>query len=276
MKKEIPTFLKWAGGKRKLISQIDQHLPAKIDRYFEPFLGGGAMFFYIKQKYNPSYSCISDINKDLIDTFLAVKNNPSRLIKHLNYFKLNNSKEFYYETRILFNKSMIKGIKRSAAFIYLNKTCFNGIYRVNSKNEFNVPCGKYDNPEIYQEETIMFASELLKNVDIKCADYKEIVSLTKENDFVYLDPCYDPLKKTSFVSYTPNKFSEDDNEKLAYFVAQLKNKDVNVLLSNNITENVARLYPENQFNKYVVYCSRSINSVSSGRGKIQEFLISSY
>jgi DNA adenine methylase len=276
MKRGIPAFLKWAGGKRQLIPQIDQYLPSNIDRYFEPFLGGGAMFFYIKQKYNPSYCCISDLNKDLIDTFICVRDNPVKLIRSLRYFKLKNSKEFYYNVRNNFNKNKMKDVKRCAAFIYLNKTCFNGIYRVNMKGEFNVPRGKYENPEIYNPETILLASQLLQDVDIKCIDYQEIVNYIKESDFVYLDPCYDPLKKTSFTKYTPKSFSNEDNKKLAYFVKELKDKNVNVLLSNNVTENVEMLYPQDQFKKQIVYCSRSINSVSTGRGRIQEFLISNY
>jgi len=136
---KLPTFLKWAGGKRRLIEQIDPYIPRNIRGYFEPFLGGGSMFFYIKQKYNPEFCMLSDINKDLIKTFRAVRDNPKELIKFLRYYKRKNSKKFYYKVRERFNKDRIKGLNRCAAFIYLNKTCFNGLYRVNSKNEFNVP-----------------------------------------------------------------------------------------------------------------------------------------
>ena len=139
---KIPTFLKWAGGKRRLIEQIDKHLPKKINRYFEPFLGAGSMFFYIKQKYNPKFCMVSDINKDLIETFKAVRDNPLGLINETKKLKKKDSKEFYYKVRMKFNEDKYLGLKRCAAFIYLNKTCFNGLYRVNSKNEFNVPCGK--------------------------------------------------------------------------------------------------------------------------------------
>src|SRR3990167_3603260 len=120
---KVPTFLKWAGGKRRLIEQIQLSLPLTVDKYFEPFLGGGSMFFYIKQKYNPKFSMISDINKDLIDTFIAVRDSPEELIHHLKYFKKNNSKEFFYKIRSLYNDNKILGLKRSAAFVYLNKSC---------------------------------------------------------------------------------------------------------------------------------------------------------
>jgi DNA adenine methylase len=272
----IPTFLKWAGGKRKILNEIDKHLPKKINRYFECFLGGGSVFFYIKQKYNPKYCMISDINKDLIETYKAVRDNPKELIKQIKHFKKKNSKEFYYSMREKFNKNKITGIKRCAVFIYMNKTCFNGLYRVNSKGEFNVPCGKYKNPEIFNEESILLASKLLKGVKIKCCDYELIKNKVRKNDFVYLDPCYDPLKKTSFANYTPRRFSDEDNDRLASFVWSLKKKGARILFSNNITKNVKRLYPKKDFDRIIVYCSRSINCNSQGRGLISEFLIKNY
>jgi len=273
---KIPTFLKWLGGKRRLITQIEPHLPKNINKYFEPFLGGGSMFFYIKQKYNPKFCVISDINKDLIDVYKAVRDNPHELIKKLRYFKRKNSKAFFYKMRKLFNERYFSGIRKSAAFIYLNKTCFNGVYRVNKKNEFNVPYGKYKNPEIFNKEKILFASKLLKGVKIKCQDYWDILDLVKEEDFIYLDPCYDPLKKTSFANYTSKRFSDRDNLRLALFVKNLKEKKSNIILSNNVTENIGKLYPKKDFRKIIVHCSRSINSVSSNRGKIKEFLIKNF
>ncbi len=272
----IPTFLKWAGGKRKLLKRIDDHLPKKINRYFEPFLGGGSVFFYIKQKYNPKFCMISDINKDLIETFKSVRDNPKELIKYLKYFKKRNSEDFYYKVRKRFNENKLKDLRRCAAFIYLNKTCFNGLYRVNSKGMFNVPCGKYRDPEIFNEKTILLASKLLKGVKIKCQDYELINDYVRKDDFVYLDPCYDPLKKTSFANYTPTRFSDKDNERLADFVLKLKKKRVKILFSNNITNNVKILYPKKDFDRIIVYCSRSINCNPQGRGLIHEFLIKNY
>ncbi len=274
---KIPTFLKWAGGKRKLLEQIDIHLPIEIKNYFEPFLGAGSVFFYIKQKYNPKKCTISDINKDLINTFIAVRDRPLELIKYVEKLKSENNKEFYLKVRYLFNQNKITGIKRCATFIYLNKTCFNGLYRVNKAGEFNVPYGKYNNPEIINKENILLASELLQGVNILCGDYNIIRSKVNENDFVYLDPCYDPLTKTSFANYTPDRFSEKDNDKLANFIYDLKNKGAKILFSNNVTNGVKRRYPQKEGFKWIfVECCRSINSISSKRGKIQELLIKTY
>lgn len=269
----IPTFLKWAGGKRRLISQIDPYLPFEVNRYFEPFLGGGSMFFYIKQKYNPKYCEISDINKDLIDTFVSVRDQPEELTKQLAYFKKRNSKKFYYETREKFNENKLSGLKRAAAFIYLNKTCFNGIYRVNSKGKFNVPYGRYTNPEIFSKETILSASKLLQNVTIKCQSYEKILSQINRGDLVYLDPCYDPLKRTSFANYTPKRFSLTDRTKLSNFMNSLKKKEAFAILSNNNIKKVEDIYRNNGFNIHKIQAARSVNSNPLGRGKITELLI---
>lgn len=273
----IPTFLKWIGGKRKILDKIDAHLPNKINNYCEPFLGGGSVFFYIKQKYNPKNCMISDINQDLIDAYIDVRDNPKKLIMYLKKFKRNHSDEFYYKTRELFNKHKFKGVKKSAAFIYMNKTCFNGIYRVNSKNEFNVPYGKYKNPEIFNEETIFLASKLLQGVKVMCQDYEEMKNYVNKGDFVYLDPCYDPLKKTSFANYTPNRFSDKDNERLALFVSELKRRNAKMLLSNNITDNVKKFYrPKDGFNRMVIASFRSVGSRGQYREIIKEYLLSNY
>ena len=268
---KIPTFLKWAGGKRRIIDQIAPTFPEKINRYYEPFLGGAVMFFYVKQKYNPKYCEISDINKDLIDTFKAVKNSPNELIKYLKYFKKQNSEKYYYSLRKRFNKGMINGLRRAAAFIYLNKTCYNGLYRVNSKGEFNVPFGKYVNPEIFNKETILKASKLLKGVKIKHQDYRKIVSRVKRGDLVYLDPCYDPLTRTSFANYTPNRFSEEDRKELAKFVGQLRDKKVEVRLSNNDLPLIKKIYFDYEI--IPILAPRRINSNGKERGKIKELLI---
>jgi len=273
----IPTFLKWAGGKRRILDKIEKHLPNKIINYYEPFLGGGSMFFYIKQKYNPKHCVISDINKDLIETFKAVRDNPIRLIRRLKYLKNNNSKEFFYKTREKFNQHKYIGLTRSAVFIYLNKTCFNGLWRVNSKDKFNVPFGNHKNPGVFEEENILFASKLLKGTDIICQDYENLKDCVEKGDFVYLDPCYDPLKRTSFANYTKDRFSAKDNERLAIFCAELNRRDVKILLSNNVTENVKRNYlPKNGFIRIKILAPRSINSIGSQRGNIQEYLIKNF
>lgn len=268
----IPTFLKWAGGKRKLIKQIEP-LPEKINGYFEPFLGGGAMFFYIKQKYKPKYCMLSDINKDLIETFKSVRDKPKDLIEFLSRYKEENTSDFYYEVRKKFNGNEISGIERSAAFIYLNKTCYNGLYRVNSKNEFNVPYGKYKNPEIVNSETLLVVSKLLKDVEIKHQEYWKILDYVKKDDFVYLDPCYDPLRKTSFANYTSKRFCEKDRIELARFIRLLKNKDVKIILSNNDLSEIRGIYSDFEIKE--IFASRTINSNVNDRGKVKELVIKS-
>ncbi len=273
----IPTFLKWVGGKRKFLDKLDQNMPKEFGDYYEPFLGGGSVFFYMKQKFPEKKFTISDINEDLINTYKDIRDNPYEIIGHLKSLKKLNSKEFYLKVRESFNKKRFSGIKRSAVFIYINKVCFNGIYRVNSKNEFNVPYGNYNNPEIFKEETIMFASELLQGVKILCQDYSEINKSIKKGDFVYFDPCYDPLKKTSFANYTPDRFNDDDNIRMSNFVKELKNKKVKFLFSNNLTPNVKRLYPRKEGFVYFKFeAFRSVGSKGEYREKVPELLIKNY
>ncbi len=268
---KIPTFLKWVGGKRMLIDKIVPTFPKKIDRYFEPFLGAGAIFFYVKQKYNPKYCEISDINEDLIDTFKAVRDKPKELIKYLKYFRMKNLETHYYFIRKRFNEKKIKGVKRAATFIYLNKTCYNGLYRVNLKGEFNASYGKYKNPLIFNEEDILFASKLLKGVKIRWQDYRKILGRVQKGDLAYLDPCYDPIKKCSFAHYTPKRFSEKDRIELAKFMGILKNMEIECRLSNNDLKPVRELYKNFQIK--TILAPRKINSDPAGRGKIKELLI---
>ncbi|OGF25047.1 hypothetical protein A2303_05490 [Candidatus Falkowbacteria bacterium RIFOXYB2_FULL_47_14] len=269
-------FLKWAGGKRRILDKIDKELPDKINRYFEPFLGAGAVFFYVKEKYNPKFCLISDINKDLIDAYIAVRDNVGLLMKYLREYREQNSKAFYLGIRDKYNKGRIWGINRSAAFIYINKTCFNGIYRVNSKNEFNVPYGRNKSVSIFEKEYLLKASELLKGVNIVRQDYREIIDKVEEDDLVYLDPCYDPLKKTSFANYTPERFNLSDREKLFKFVESLTVKKTKMILSNNALDEIRRLYKKDKYKIIEIMVSRPINSMTSSRGAIPEFLIKNY
>ncbi|MDO8561385.1 MAG: Dam family site-specific DNA-(adenine-N6)-methyltransferase [bacterium] len=273
---EIPTFLKWAGGKRRILPLLDRFFPKVINRYFEPFLGGGSVFFYIKAKYNPSECVISDTNRDLVNTYLHVRDNPRELIKRLSSFKKNHSKEFYYSVRERFNGFKYDGVERSAAFIYLNKTCFNGLYRVNSKNEFNVPFGQLKNPGIFEESIIYHASEILKDgVKIKHQDYQKILGCVGRGDFVYLDPCYDPLKKTSFANYTPERFSEDDRVELHTFIESLRKARARVVLSNNDISEIRKLYSK-RYNINEITAPRFIGSRASYRSSLTELVISTY
>ena len=270
---KLPIFLKWAGGKRKLLDKLSVLFPLKINRYFEPFLGAGSVLFFIRKKYKTKYCMVSDINRDLIDTYIAVRDNPQKLIRLIDYFKGKNSVKFYYKIRVDFNAKKIKGLKRAAAFIYLNKTCFNGLYRVNSKNQFNVPYGCYTNPEIYNREIILYASQLLQEVIIKHQDYRKILSKVRRGDFVYLDPCYDPIKpQKSFVHYTPHIFQETDRLELHDFVVSLRKRGVNFILNNNDLPKIHHIYKG--FKIDTIESNRIIGGAVKNRGKVKELLIS--
>lgn len=272
---EIPTFVKWAGGKTQLLYQYKEFFPKKIDRYFEPFVGGGAVFFYVKQKFRPEFCMISDINEHLMNTYKSVKEGIDSLIGLLKEIKkTNHSKETFYNRRREFNK-IRGGLKKAALLIYLNKTCFNGLYRVNSKGEFNVPFGKYNNPAILQESKLRLASKLLKDVEIKKTDFMKILGFAKKGDFVYFDPPYYPITKTSsFTDYQINSFGEKEQKKLARIFKTLDKRGCKVMLSNSDTEFIRGLYKD--YNIHIVRAARMINCNGAGRGKINELVITNF
>lgn len=263
-------FIKWAGGKSQLLPKISELLPPKkqIGRYFEPFLGGGAMFFYLQ---HPK-SFLSDTNNDLVELYEVVQNNVEELIKALKPYK--NEPDYFYEVRAQ-NPATLSKVKRAARFVYLNKTCFNGLYRVNSKGEFNVPFGRYKNPAICDVEGLRSASLALQNVKITHGDFQSVLTKTKTTDFIYFDPPYQPLNKTSsFTSYTSIGFGEEQQIKLAKLYKELANKGCFVMLSNSDTPIIRELYKD--FYIHEIQASRAINSIGSGRGKITELLIINY
>lgn len=274
---KIPKFVKWAGGKGQLIEQFKPYFPKKINRYFEPFVGSGAVFFHIIQKYNPKEIILSDINEELINTYKTIKNNPNKLIKKLKELKEQHSlkqKEFYLKIRDK-DPQELDSIERAARFIYLNKTCFNGLYRVNSKGKFNVPMGNYKNPDIVQEEKLKLVSKLLKKVKIKKMHFEKVQDLVKKGDFIYFDPPYYPLKKkNSFTTYTKDKFMEEEQERLAEVYKRLHKKGCKVMLSNSDTEFTKKLYSD--FNIKTVQARRVINSDAKSRGLINEILVLNY
>jgi len=271
----LPTFLKWAGGKRRILAALEPLFPEKIDRYFEPFLGGGSVFFYIKEHYDPKFCMISDINADLVLAYKIVRDDPQSLLKELVKFKNRDSSEFYYRTRDKFNSGYLKGVVRAASFIYMNKACYSGLFRVNSRNEFNVPYGNYKRATMFDKETILHASSLLQGVHIEHLDYRAVSKQICKGDFVYLDPCYDPIKRTSFVQYTPDKFSDMDRQNLASFVKEIDRKGGKVLLSNNDLEAVRELYPT-KFNFGQITAPRSLGARLGADSKIVELAISNY
>ncbi len=266
----IPSIVKWAGGKKQLLGQFEKLFPPKFKNYYEPFVGGGAVAFYIIKRFKPQKVTISDINEELINTFKVVRDNVDNLKK---YEKLH-SKKFYYKIRAI-NPKTLNIIDRATRFIYLNRTCYNGLYRVNSKGEFNVPIGNYKNPKICQEKDLREASNLLKGVEIKATQFYDGIKGAGKNDFVYFDPPYYPISKTSsFTSYDKNDFLEKEQIKLAKVFEDLDKKKCYVMLSNSDTDFIKNLYKKYKITK--VNASRMINSVAKKRGKISEIVVTNY
>lgn len=265
-------LIKWVGGKRQLMPELLRNMPKKYNRYFEPFIGGGALFFELQ----PDNAYISDMNEELINLYTVVRDNVYELIVDLNAHQI--TKEYYLKIRDLDRTSKYKklsNIKRASRFIYLNRTCFNGLYRVNSKGEFNVPFGNYKNPRIVDVDNLLNCSELLKRTEIKNADFSEILTKVKKGDFVYFDPPYVPLNETSsFTSYTKNGFDIDMQIKLKEVCDELNSMGVKFLLSNSDTKIIKELYSNYKIKK--VLASRQINANANGRGKITEVLVRNY
>ena len=270
-------FVKWVGGKRGLLPQILPLIPKEFNNYFEPFVGGGALFFelYSLGVLRDKKVYLFDINAELINAYNVVKNNHTELIDNLKKFKEKHSKEFYYEIRAWDREesfSQRSDIERASRFIYLNKTCFNGLYRVNSKGYHNVPMGSYKNPNICDEFVIYGASEALQKATIVNASYKNVLLYAQANDFVYFDPPYYPLTQTSnFTAYNENTFLDKEQIELFEVFKELHEKDVFVAHSNSDTDFIKNLYDE--FYIEEIQANRFINSKGSGRGKISEILI---
>lgn len=274
MKNQIPTFVKWAGGKKQLIEQFKPLFPSKIKRYIEPFVGGGAILFYILKNYNPKEVVILDINGELINAYEVIRDDVENLIKELKKLKKLHNKETYYKIRAEDPKLLSK-LTRASRFIYLNKTCFNGLYRVNSKDVFNVPIGSYKNPLICPEEDLKEISKLLKNVTIVKGSFEECLKYAKKDTFVYFDPPYYPLKKgKSFTTYTKGNFLDKEQKQLKEVFNKLDKKGCKVMLSNSDVKFIKDLYKD--YNINFVDATRMINCDGKGRGKIKELVIRNY
>ncbi len=277
--KQYQPFIKWVGGKRGLLEQILPLFPKKFNNYYEPFIGGGAVFFELFSKglLENKKIVLSDINNELINAYNIIKTNPYELITNLENYKKQHSKEFYYKIRELDRKKNYKklsNLEKATRFIYLNKTCFNGLYRVNKKGYFNTPIGSYKNPNIADSDTILSASEALQNATIKQQLFKDILKEVQEDDLVYFDPPYYPLNDTSnFTSYDSNCFLKDEQFELFEVFDKLADKGVKVVQSNSDTNFIKDLYKK--YDITIVNANRFINSKSNGRGKITEVLIRS-
>ena len=285
-------FIKWVGGKSQLIDSIKNTLPKDFENrqdltYIEPFVGGGAILFWILQKYpNINKAIINDINPDLTTAYKTIKSNPKELIIELStisneYLPLSeeNRKEFYLNKRDKFNSKSLNPIENSALFIFLNRTCFNGLYRVNSKGLFNVPFGKYANPKICDEQTILADSEILQKVEILTGDFEETLKFAGENSFFYFDPPYKPLSETSsFNSYSKEDFDDKEQNRLRNFCQRIDLMGHSFVLSNSDVKGknphdnfFDDLYK--QFEIKRVFATRMVNANAKKRGKLTELLI---
>lgn len=259
-------FLKWAGGKRQLLSALLEHAPPDAPRYFEPFLGGGALFFALA----PRRAVLADVNDRLIRTFRGVRDGVDEVVRLLRGYRYD--KEFFYRFREADIDSASDG-EVAAWFIYLNKTAYNGLYRVNRENRFNVPFGRYANPTICDESTLRACSAALAGVDLLVEDFESAAARAARGDFVYFDPPYVPLSATSsFTSYTSRGFGEAEQKRLRDTAAKLKGRGVRVLLSNSASSMVRELYARG-FRLTEVPATRSVNSNGAARGAIAELLI---
>lgn len=265
-------FLKWAGGKRQLLSVLLQRIPSLTDcRYHEPFLGGGALFFALQTRglLGKKSARLADINEELINTYKVVQKQVEPLIRLLSCYK--NDSDLFYSMRAV-QPHTLDPIERAARMIYLNKTCFNGLFRENQQGQFNVPFGHYTSPKICDEVGLRSASMALKKASIEHTSFEELLSNVKKGDFVYLDPPYVPLNKTSsFVGYTAKGFQKEAHFQVANLVQQLEELEVNVLASNSGAQLVYELYAK--FPKEEVLARRAINSKASHRGRVGELLI---
>jgi len=267
-KNDLKPFMKWAGGKRQLLPQLNENVPSKYGTFFEPFVGGGALFFAIQ----PSKAVIGDVNEELINAYSEIRDNPLELLHLLSDFK--NEESFYYETRAL-DPTKMTSVEKAARTIYMNKTCFNGLYRVNKSGKFNVPFGRYKNPRFADPNLLNGISHYLKGVEIVLGDFSWVLKKAKKGDFIYFDPPYHPLNETShFTSYTKYGFGCDEQVILRDTFKELSVRGVYCLLSNSYCEFILDLYMD--FTVNTVMASRSINSKAEGRGKIKEVFVRNY
>lgn len=297
-------FLKWAGGKTQLLNDLEKQLPIRIKdtkiikNYIEPFIGGGAFFFYLRNNYKIEKALISDINKEIIVGYLTIKNNHIELIENLrkiqnNYLVKteNERKEYYYQIRNEYNKSILtfnyqeynsSWIVRASQLIFLNKTCFNGLFRQNKKGEFNVPSGKYKNPKICDEINIIAVNKALENTEIKICDFAETQKFVNAETLVYLDPPYRPLNNSSsFTSYSKEGFNDEDQIRLFKYYEELDKIGADLILSNSDPKNhnPNDNFFDNLYDKFSIQrvrATRMINSNAQKRGQINEIIIANY
>ena len=272
-------FVKWAGGKRQLIPLLNENLPKTFKTYHEPFLGGGALLFHLLTERKEQKYSVSDLNSDLVLTYTVIRDRIDDLIFSLQNHEKNyqkDSKFYYYHVR---NNNPRNEIEKTSRLIFLNKTCFNGLYRVNNKGQFNVPLGKYTNPNIVNEENLRSVNNILNSssISIKCQDFEAVLDTAKKDDLVYFDPPYQPVSQTAnFTSYTNKDFTTDDLERLVDLCNNLNAKGCKILLSNSYSKKVISMFSKKIWNIKKIKANRSINSNSKKRTGHFELLIKNY
>jgi len=273
---EAQPFLKWVGGKSQLLAQFDQFFPREIERYVEPFIGGGAVFFHLKARFPKMQAWLRDDNAELINCYQAVRDEVKELMRrldeHVRQFQIGG-KGYYYFVRS--QHQLTDPLERAARMIFLNKTCFNGLWRVNSRGEFNVPIGSYKKISLYDLKNMVAASHALKGVDLATQDFGQTLGETRRDDFVYVDPPYHPVSRTSyFTAYTKDDFGLDKQKKLATLFADAAGRGVRLMLSNSNADVIEKLYRD--FRISGVQARRAINCQGGKRGAISEIVVLSY
>lgn len=292
MYKTVKPFIKWAGGKSQLLEEIRKKYPDNIERYCEPFVGGGAVLLDVLTNFQPKEVLINDINPELTNTYIQIRDNSEKVISMLSemqevFWGMDNDerKEYFFSKRDRFNeliKQSASTEEKAALFIFTNKTCFNGLYRVNGKGLYNVPMGSYKKPPICDDDNIRLISGLLQIVKVQCGDYSECADFIDNNTFVYIDPPYRPLSETSsFTSYAKTEFGDEQQRQLGHFIERISDKGAKVVASNSDPKNTNE--EDNFFDDIYkmfkikrVPATRMINSNSKGRGTISELLICNY
>ncbi len=271
MSETAAPVLKWAGGKRALLGQYEPHLPATFRAYHEPFVGGGAVFFHLRPRLEQTVH-LSDVNAELINLYRALRDELPAVMKRLEEHRRRHNSDYYYKIRSV-HPDKLDPTRRAARLIYLNKTCYNGLYRVNARGYFNVPLGRYTNPTILDRERLQAASSALQGVELRQETFEMVLERAAEGDLVYFDPPYQPLTRTAnFTSYTADSFAESDQARLAEVYRELDRRGVQVLLSNSDTPLVRKLY--RGFTLHEIQAPRFINSKASLRKAIGELLVS--
>jgi len=262
-------FMKWAGGKGRLLKKLSKFFPENYNRYFEPFIGGGAVFFYL----NPDKAIINDLNKELINLYCIIRDNPEQLMTKLDDLQENvDDKDFFLDMR---SKESTDLLEKAVRTVFLNRTCYNGMYRVNSDGKFNVPFGDMGNPRLYEKKNIIACSHTLKKTTILSGDYKKLNLRIRKNDFVYLDPPYVPLSDTAhFTSYTSEKFGEEQQLELLEFCKKIDKKGGLFMLSNSYNEFTKKLYQD--FKIDTIKAARNVAAKTSSRTPIKELVVTNY